>query len=51
MDDILNMFMGGGGRGGPAQKRKVEVKPIVKQIEVTLADIYNGKEVSVDVER
>ena len=49
MDDILNMFMGG--RGGPAQKRKVEVKPIVKQIEVTLADIYNGKDIQVDVER
>lgn len=50
MDDLFSMFMGGGRPGG-AQKRKVEVKPIVKNVEVTLADVYNGKEIQVDVER
>ena len=29
----------------------MRVKPITKQVEVTLADIYNGKEIEVDVER
>ena len=50
MDDIFSMFMGGG-RGGPAQKKNVRVKPITKQVEVSLADIYNGKEIEVDVDR
>jgi DnaJ-class molecular chaperone len=50
MDDLFSMFMGGG-RGGQAQKRQVKVKPITKQVEVSLADIYNGKEIFVDVDR
>jgi len=51
MDDLFSMFMGGrGGPGGPS-KKQMRVKPITKQIEVTLADIYNGKEIFVDVDR
>jgi len=49
MDDIFNMFMGGQGGGG--QKRKAQVKPIAKQVEVTLADVYNSKTITVDVDR
>ena len=44
MDDIFSMFMGGG-RGGPAAKRQARVKPIAKHVEVSLADIFNGKTV------
>jgi len=51
MDDIFSMFMGGRGGGGQAQKRKAQVKPITKQIEVSLADVYNGKTLEVDVDR
>ena len=41
--------MGGpGGRGG---KRKMRVKPIARQVEVTLADVYNGKTIELNVER
>jgi DnaJ-class molecular chaperone len=29
----------------------MRVKPITKQIEVSLADVYNGKEIEVDVDR
>lgn len=50
MDDIFSMFMGGG-RGGPGAKKNVRIKPITKQIEVTLSDIMNGKEILVDVDR
>jgi DnaJ-class molecular chaperone len=48
MDDIFSMFMGGGRPGG---KQQVKVKPIVKKVEVSLADIYNGTTVEVDVDR
>lgn len=51
MDDILNMFMGGKGGPGGAAKKKAQVKPIVKQVEVSLADVYNGKEIEVDCDR
>lgn len=50
MDDIFSMFMGGG-RGGPAQKRQARVKPIAKHVEVSLADIFNGKTVEIEVDR
>ena len=50
MDDIFSMFMGGGGPRGGAQ-RKAKVKPIARQIEVILADIYNGKTLDIEVER
>ena len=50
MDDIFSMFMGGG-RGGPAQKRQVRVKPIQKIVDLSLADVYNGKTVDFDVDR
>lgn len=44
----MNMFMGGRGGG---QKKKQQVKPITKIIEVSLADVYNGKELHVDCDR
>ena len=50
MDDIFSMFMGGG-RGGPKQKQKMRVKPIARKVEITLADVYNGKTVEVEVDR
>lgn len=43
-------MMFGGGRGG-GQRAKPQVKPIVKQIEVTLEEIYNGKEFQFAVDR
>jgi len=50
MDDIFSMFMGGGrGPGGPP--RKARVKPLMKQVDVTLADLYNGKTLEINVER
>lgn len=49
MDDIFSMFMGGGGR--PRDKAKMRVKPIVKKVEVSLADVYNGTTVEVKVDR
>ena len=51
MDDILNMFMGGGRGGGAPDKAKMRVKPQAKQVEVSLEDIYNGTTVEVDVDR
>lgn len=48
MDDLFSMFTGGGGR---PSKQQMRVKPIVKKVEVSLADIYNGTTVSVDVDR
>ena len=50
MDDIFSMFMGGG-RGGQAQKRKMRVKPITRAVEVTLADVYNGKATNLVIDR
>ena len=49
MDDIFSMFMGG--RGGGAAKQKKRVKPIVKNVEVSLADIYNAKYFDFEVDR
>ena len=50
MDDILGQMVGGARRQGGAPKKK-QVKPIMKQVEVSLADVYNGKEIEVDVDR
>ena len=50
MDDIFSMFMGGGRGGGPS-KKQMRVKPITRQVEVSLADVYNGKDIFVDVDR
>ena len=48
--DLFDMMFGGGrGRGGPQGKPKV--KPIARQIEVTLEDMYNGKQLKLNVER
>ena len=50
MDDVLSQMFGGGRRGGGPPKKK-QVKPITKQVEVSLADVYNGKEIEVDCDR
>jgi len=42
--------MGGGGRRQESSGPK-KVKPIVRQVEVTLEDLYNGKEHEFEVER
>ena len=48
--DIFDMFgMGGRGGGGAPQAKKV--KPMGVKLEVTLEDLYNGKEATVEVER
>ena len=49
MDDIFSMFAGGGPGGG--QRRKARVKPIVRKIECTLDDVYNGNQYDIEVER
>ncbi len=48
--DIFDMFGMGGGRGG-GQERKKQVKPLGKILEVTLEDLYNGKEFEFELER
>lgn len=48
--DIFDMF-GFGGRERPDAGGKKKVKPTVKQIEVTLEDLYNGKEFEFEIER
>ena len=49
MGDIFDLFRrGGGGESGPQKQR---VKAIDVQVEVTLEDLYNGKETTVEVER
>ena len=50
MDDIFSMFTGMQGGGG-AQKQKMRVKPQTKQVEVSLADVYNGKTIEINVDR
>lgn len=40
--DILNMFFGGGGRGGSRPKQMPKVKPTKKKLDVTLEEAYNG---------
>lgn len=50
MSDIFNMFFGGGrGNGGPRETPKL--KPTVKQIDVTLEDVYSGKMINLDITR
>jgi len=49
MDDLFSMFMGG--RGGAQPKQKMRVKPITRKVEVSLADVYNGKTVEIEVDR
>lgn len=50
MDDIFSMFTGMGGPGG-RPKQKMRVKPQTKQVEVSLADVYNGKTIELMVDR
>lgn len=48
-NDIFDLFgMGGRRQEGPTQKK---VKPTAVQLDVTLEDLYNGKETEVTVER
>lgn len=51
MDDIFSMFTGMGGPGGGRPKQKMRVKPQTKQVEVSLADVYNGKTIELMVDR
>lgn len=51
MGDLFSMFSGMRGGGGGGAQPKKRVKPIGRQIEVTLADIYNGKTVELELER
>ena len=52
MGGIFEQMFGMGGPGGPrGGKRKMRVKPIARQVEVTLADVYNGKTIDLNVER
>ena len=50
--DIFDLFgMGGRGGGGGGQPQKKKVKALGKILEVTLEDLYNGKEFEIDIER
>jgi len=50
MDDILNMFMGGGG-GRQRDAGPKKMKPFKHPLKVTLEDIYNGKKTKIAVNR
>ena len=50
-NDIFDLFGMRGGRGGDAGPQTKKVKPTGVKLEVTLEDLYNGKEATVDVER
>ena len=47
--DIFDLF--GMGGGGQARQQKRQVEPIGQVVEVTLEEIYNGKELEVKVDR
>jgi DnaJ-class molecular chaperone len=49
--DIFDMFGMGGGRRQESNSGPKKVKPTVKQVEVTLEDLYNGKEYEFEIER
>ena len=49
-EDIFEMFSGGRRRGG-GRKQKKKVKPTVKEVSVTLEDVYNGKDMEVTNKR
>ena len=52
VDDLLNMFMGGGGGArSNGTKQKKQVKPIAHSAEISLADAYNGKTLVVRINR
>lgn len=42
MDDILNMFFGGGSGRGGRSRQKAQLKPTKVEVKVTLEDIYLG---------
>jgi DnaJ family protein A protein 2 len=48
--DIFDMMRGGGGGGGGPQGSR-KVKPSVKQVEVSLEDLYEGKTISFGLDR
>jgi DnaJ family protein A protein 2 len=49
--DIFDLFGMGGRRGGDAGPQTKKVKPTGVKLEVTLEDLYNANETTVDVER
>ena len=52
MGDIFDLFgMGGGQRQGGGGGGQKKVKPTAVQLEVSLEDLYNGKEAEVQIER
>ncbi len=50
MGDIFDLFGMGGRRQGGGQAQ-AKVKPTAVALEVTLEDLFNGKETEVEVER
>lgn len=49
--DIFDLFGMGGRGGGGGQPQQKKVKPTAAAVEVSLEDLYTGKEMSVTVER
>lgn len=49
--DIFDIFFGGHGgrRGGP--RETPQLKPTVRQVEISLRDVYHGKTLNINVER
>lgn len=43
-------MFGMGGRGGQREQKR-QVRPIEQLVEVTLEDLYNGKELEIKVDR
>ncbi|KAK4698222.1 hypothetical protein P7C70_g8060, partial [Phenoliferia sp. Uapishka_3] len=63
-EDLMNAFFGGqfggggGGRrapggagGGPRSRRKTQTSPSVVELKVTLEELYNGKEATIEIQR
>lgn len=49
--DIFDIFFGGHGRGRGGPKETPQLKPTVRQLEITLRDAYNGKTTNISVDR
>jgi len=50
MDDIFSHMFGGGGRGRQQQGAK-KTKPIMKEVQVKLEEVYNGKLVKMPIKK
>lgn len=46
-EDLFDIFGGGRRGGGGRKKREMKVKPTVKEVSVTLEDVYTGKAMKV----